>query len=403
MRWALALSAVALMSAIAGLRDFDVAGPDVQVYGNFVFKSATQASSFVELQELAATVSITRDPAYLALNFLVSRFTSDPHLFYFWLSFLVSSLALAAAMLLRRHGPVWLMWLTYLCTVYVTSFNLLRQSPAFAMVLLAVAMTVRGRPWWGLVVGLSGLLFHDSAIVFLAIWPIILFLQRGKWRLLGRSALVLLLVAGLVLAGPVLIEWSATFLADGRYLSYLEGRGGEPLGLNVLYRAVPLAVGLALMFSFGPRFIPPAPKWVPQWLPKRMVDGLAILSGSGVAERRPDDLASDSDRRTSGLRLRTELGLTQWTVHGVLITLLAVGLLILPLRELFYPIYRVALYFGDLRILAYGVIIGSLPARWRPTLTTAAVLFVVAYFILVVVLRGDGLYSSDILERSFGL
>ena len=102
---------VAIMSWVAAIRDYGVGGPDALVYGNSLFVGATQAADLEDVITFATRLGIDGDPAYALLNFIVSRFSDDPHVFYFWLSMLSSGIVLTAVMLMREYGPAGLMWL----------------------------------------------------------------------------------------------------------------------------------------------------------------------------------------------------------------------------------------------------------------------------------------------------
>src|SRR5690606_29389100 len=130
----------------------------------------TQARTFEAAVGIAAEEVQDPEVGYVWLNFMVAQVSHDVHVFYFVLALFCGAVVAAAVNLLRSYGPTWLMWLTYLCTAYVDSFNLLRQAPALALALLGVALTVRRYPRWGFVVGAAGALFHLTAVIFLPMW-----------------------------------------------------------------------------------------------------------------------------------------------------------------------------------------------------------------------------------------
>jgi len=80
--------------------------------------------------------------------------------------------------------------------------------------------------------------------------------------------------------------------------------------------------------------------------------------------------------------------------------LLTLELVLLPVREISYPFYRLLVYFGYLRILGYGMIVGQMP-RNRFLGSVAAVAFAAAYFWLIVIERNEAYYSSAILDAWF--
>ncbi|SEH46520.1 hypothetical protein SAMN02910265_00818 [Ruminococcus flavefaciens] len=74
--------ALIVPSALAGLRDYSIGG-DISAYGNYWFERACSSSDYFEYINNARSYSIYY--GYSTLNFLVSRFTSNSHWFYFYL------------------------------------------------------------------------------------------------------------------------------------------------------------------------------------------------------------------------------------------------------------------------------------------------------------------------------
>ncbi|EZP29045.1 EpsG family protein [Microbacterium oleivorans] len=382
-RVALSTAAVIVMSAVAGARDFQVGGPDTIAYGNPLFGAALTARSIPDLEAGVRSVYSGGEQGYLLLNFVVAQVTNDVHAFYFVLSALVSSVVLSAIMLLRQYGSTGLMWLTYLCVAYVDSFNLLRQTPALALGLLGIAVALRGRPWWALAAGLSGLFFHSSAVVFVPIWLITLYLKREGKRPGRRAILVILGAAGVSLAGAPLLQFVAAFGGD-RFSAYL-GQGatsGAAFALDTLYRLVPLLTGVVAYRTL--------------WRTDKSLETTPDIP-SKPAVRHLESVAS-LPLTTERVSTKTLIPMStaQRPLLLVLIVLLTIELALIPLREISYPLYRIPLYFGYAKIVAYAVVVKSIRAH-RGLAALAMMAFVVAYFLLVVVGRNSGGYSSEML------
>jgi hypothetical protein len=170
-------------------------------------------------------------------------------------------------------------------------------------------------------------------------------------------------------------------LDGGRFSAYLteDATGGAAFALDALYRLVPLLAALLAYRALG---------------------------------------AGDTKMETSALGLRrTSFGLegtrmltkpapgksgdivpasAQQRVLLVVLALLSIELLLIPLREISYPLYRIPLYFGYIKIVGYAIIVSSIRGH-RAAAAVAMIIFVVAYFILVVVGRNEGQYLSVIL------
>lgn len=389
---------VIIVAALAGVRDLETGGTDILVYGNRMFYSAVSASSLGESISGARAVGIDYEFGYVWLNHIVSRFTDDPHWFYFFLAALTASLVLTAIMLFRDYATVAVMWLTYLFTSYVEGFNLLRQGPALAFVLLGIALTLRTRYRFGLVVGLVGTLFHVSAMIFLPMWIAVVFLL-SRQKTSGRAVLLVVLVTtAAVLGSSYVLELASTSLEDTKYGGYLsEGaRGGSAIGGETLYRLVPLAVGMFLLARSSHPTPPQAPR--PQLASavssrstvKRTAGGERGAGGRGVPaiETRTtatlDGVKSDTGRR----------------ILIVLLVLLVIELITLPIREISYPLYRIPMYFGLMRILAYGMIAAQVKTH-KLLAGVGAIVFSATYFFFVVIYRNGAVYHSAILDAWF--
>lgn len=367
--------AVLITSFVAGARDLHVGGPDAAAYGEPVFSTAVQARTIGELIFGAAPIYSAGEQGYIGLNFLVSRFTSDVHVYLFVLAALTAGIVLGAIMLLRDHGSTGLMWLTFLCTSYVDTFNLVRQGPTLALALLGIALTIRHHRLAGLVVGISGVLFHTSAVIFVPMWVITVYLMRNRPRP-GRRAVAVVAVAavGLFVGAPY-INLVAGF-AGGRFAAYLtaDAAGGAAVGLDALYRVVPLVAAVVAYRS----------------LARTTEDVPPPAAGSLV---RPGEDEGSTLTATAPERSATD---TRRTALLVLTALMAIELVMIPLREISYPLYRVPLYFGYVKILAYAMTVQTFRShRWVAALGLVG--FVSAYFVLVVVQRNGGEYSSEIL------
>ncbi|MDF2991473.1 MAG: hypothetical protein K0S37_1987 [Microbacterium sp.] len=374
-RWLFSILAIVLVSVFAGIRDYAVGGPDVMLYGNKVFNAMLMTPNLLEITGYADARGASGEVAYYFMNWIVARFTSDPHVYYTVLAAFCSTVILIAIMLLRDYGPPAVMWLTYMFTAYVEGFNLLRQSPSLALAVLGVALVIRSRPWLGLVVGSAGILFHNSAVVFLVMWAVARYLKTRKDHI-GRSiwAVLLLSVLALSIAAPAL-EFLGGALGDSKYQEYLvEGaRGGRAFGIDALYRAIPIAFGIwVLRATRAPR------------PPKRKVGSLGYQPQGSLLLKTARQPMIDVDTPARRAVI-------------VVLVLLSLELVLLPVREISYPFYRLLAYFGYLRIIGYGLIVGAVP-KHRFAAGLVAVAFSAAYFFLIIIDRNEAFYASAILD-----
>lgn len=367
-----------LVSVFAGIRDYDVGGPDVLIYGNKVFAAMSSTQDLSDITNYATDRGASGEIAYYLLNWVVARFTDDPHVYYAVLAALCSATILTAVLLLRGYGPPAVMWATYMFTAYVEGFNLLRQSPALALSVLGVALVIRSRYRLGFFVGASGLLFHNSAVVFFIMWGVAFYLKTRR-EAVGRAVWTVLILSVVALVGvaPIMDVLSSS-LGDTKYLEYVgEGaRGGRAFGIDALYRAVPIALGVWAVVAT--RHLPANAEAESAHPPFTQQHGTLLVREPST---RPATVETAARRAVI-----------------VVLVLLSLELILLPVREISYPFYRLLAYFGYLRIIGYAMIVGALP-KYRAVAGIAAIAFAAAYFFFIVIGRNEAFYSSAILDQ----
>ena len=121
---------ILIPSILGGFRDLTI-GTDVLVYGEDYFNYATNYNSLIDY-----ITAFDMDIGYLTINFLVSRFTSDVHIFLFVLQLIINTLVFIVMYRYKEKIPLWMSMLCYLTLYYCRTFNFLRQSLALAIVFL---------------------------------------------------------------------------------------------------------------------------------------------------------------------------------------------------------------------------------------------------------------------------
>ena len=173
------------------------------------------------------------DVGFVALVRLLAAVGADAQWLFVVTSALVVGLTLRACRRLSDE-PAMSVALFLVAGLYLESLNIVRQWIAIACVLNALGWVADDGPCrrcslpcycaWVL----AGSLFHETCLVWLALWPAFALLRR---RMTGRRALVLL--ASLVLGALVLGELAPKLLEGTRFGRYLVPGSGD--------RAVPEA------------------------------------------------------------------------------------------------------------------------------------------------------------------
>lgn len=164
-----------LPSILGGVRDYSI-GTDIRVYGNTWFYLARSSSNLFSLLGTASASSI--GALYAIFNFVVSRFTNNPHWFYFWYCFVENIIVLIALRENRKLISITSGWATYLLLFYNLNFNMLRQGMALVILLLGFKYIREEKFLKFILVVLFAYLFHNTAIIALLVYIIYLIIAH---------------------------------------------------------------------------------------------------------------------------------------------------------------------------------------------------------------------------------
>ena len=153
-------------AAVAGLRDLSV-GKDLSCYGIPVWEFAISSDSFYNLQSSLYNIEFM----YLALNYLVSRYTTDIHWFLFIHECIIMTLIVWTALRCRDKFNSEYVLIFMLFYLYCISFSMLRQSIAVVLVLLASTWIFENQMKKSIIPTSLGCLSHNSAFFSLLLYP----------------------------------------------------------------------------------------------------------------------------------------------------------------------------------------------------------------------------------------
>lgn len=217
-------SAILAPSILAGCRDYSI-GTDVLVYGNPWFEIATKAKGFEWYVDYATNSDI--GALYAVMNYVVARFTQDPHWFYFVLSFLSTLFVFLAVYEYREDINVPFAMFVYYCFFYNQSLNLLRQTMALVVLLWGIKF-IRNQQWirYGIIVVIA-MQFHVTAIMGV-VMPVIYIISNSKLKKIWNCLLIvgcLVVMAGFPTILNLLIQKG---ILSSRFSFYIleQQRGG---------------------------------------------------------------------------------------------------------------------------------------------------------------------------------
>lgn len=335
--WAVfAVAAVVSLSVLNGVRDYSI-GTDVGVYGNFIFMAATHSQSLGSFLRTCDALGEV-EYGYCILNYVIALFSNSPHVFYFVLGVLTNGVAFAALCRWRGVTSVSLGWLVYELVFFPTTLNAMRQSVAIVLVLLAAIFAVESRlrvSVLSLVVAFS---FHRSAIIGLPI-AVAAYLWCHQTATLDDAAmvrrrrllLITMLVVGALLPSAVGLLNSMGLIGE-KYANYLTFSSDRDLLKPIMVR-LPFVLLAAWHF----------------------LEGLT-------------DEHAESD---------------------IVMLFMAVEVLLLPLKLISDAAFRIALYFGIFKVVAYPAAVARLDGFWRLAGNVVLVAYLIFYFWWQIVLSGS--------------
>lgn len=232
--------ALLIPTIVAGVRDYSI-GADVRGYGNYWYKQACVYDNYFTFIKVAGWSSI--DPGYASLNYVVSRFTDNPHWFYFALNGISNILIYFG---LKRNEDICNVSLgmsVYYFIFWGITLNALRQSIAIALVFWGYYYVRKNNVFKFYLTVALATTFHKTALIAVVIHWLHFALnakieKKFSYFVIGVSSVFLL------------FSWQIlTFLGKkgfiaSRYLNYFrsDSVGGGMIVRIVLYGTVSLVL-----------------------------------------------------------------------------------------------------------------------------------------------------------------
>lgn len=171
----LVIISLLLSAAMAGVRD-ETVGSDVLGYGRGTFLSSIKYHS---LSDFIAKTDL--ENGYCAINYIVSRFTDNPHWFYFIIALLMNIFVFWGVYRYKKahsNFRIALAMFVYYTVFYNQSLNILRQSLAIAIILFAVNFMFEKKYVKYIILCFCAMLFHTSAIICVCFLPIYILISK---------------------------------------------------------------------------------------------------------------------------------------------------------------------------------------------------------------------------------
>lgn len=339
---------VLFVALLAGLRDYSV-GTDIKSYGNSLFFYASQYSSLTKYIDTFSHI----EPLYLALVYLSSFLSEEPHILYFLTGVLIYSFMFAGFVKLRRYIPLTLSWLCFLFLLYGDTFNAMRQTISIAICFWGFHFLLEKKFIPLAISIIIAFLFHNTAIIFGIIIAIYVVLQKNNsfWM---KLLLVIAAVSGLMLFNQILGLLMNIGLLQDKMERYLIG-ASSGLSIPAILIRLPF---LLLILIEKDKF----------WKGSNGYKGIIPLNNE-----------AESD---------------------FYIVLLLSEMLTVELSAFVGSLYRISLYFVPFRCLAYSRICGVQKKKNRVICSIALIVYLLIIFVYQNQIKGNNEiypYVSELL------
>jgi len=227
-------------SILAGARDLSI-GTDISIYGYRVFSIASQSTSFLDLYRYFEKEKI--ETVYLYINYIISRFTDNINIFLFLLNFFTVILALISFFIMRNKINVIIATWLYYTTIWLYSFNLLRQSLATSMFFIAAALLLNKKYKLYTIVSFLTYSLHRSSIVPILVILVLHLLTRKRNAISAKFVylvgMLIIFVSSINYLLPFFLNTVPFF---SKYSNYIVNVGGfkEMLSLKFLLVSIPV-------------------------------------------------------------------------------------------------------------------------------------------------------------------
>ena len=347
---------------LAGAREFTV-GTDIATYGNYVFQAACRARRLRYYLRSQREI----EPLYKALAFAVSRFTNNPHWFYFMTALIICLFTMAGLWYYRRWSSITLGWACFLFLFYGDTLNTMRQCLALAIVFSAFPLFLEKKYIWFGLFSVIAVMFHVTGIIALALPVIYLFMKKIPPRWL-QFFLIIACMGVIMFYSPLLQIAIERKLLPVKFTRYMAD--GVAFALNPTLLRLPFLIPVIMYYDrfcgFG--------------------TGTGAFSGGAVSAGGTDstdstDYIKDADLSYRGFRS---------DIFGMFaLVMLLLEICTIQLRSVHPALYRVSYYFGYYRFIAYPRLVRILRRDNRYIVGAVLILYLVVIWYYQNVMQGN--------------
>ena len=229
----LSIIAITIPSILAALRMSSV-GSDTSTYSNLIFKRIINCNNINDIKTNIVN-GLNIEFLYGLLIFIISRFTTNIHIFYFVVEFIILSFIYKTSYDNKNINKNYsIIYLLFLLLFYNKSLNIMRQAIAISIFVYSVKYVYKRNLLKYLFLILIATGFHTTAIVAIFVYPIINIIE-GKYKSLKKIFLLLLFVLLILnLKNVINIFIINLGILNKKYLDYFNNESGKIISLDYI-------------------------------------------------------------------------------------------------------------------------------------------------------------------------
>ena len=172
----------------------DNIGTDVLVYGKPTFIQACNSTSLLQFIS-----NYDGEVLFGLIGFVSAKIFKSLHFFWFIIELLCVSPIYYIAIKNRNNHSIAVTMFVYMFVYYPMSFNVMRQSIAAGILMLAFFQYISNKKKYAIIWAVVSVLFHSSAILGILLYLVVLLIQKPTRRLYRWITLFLLLFVLMIL------------------------------------------------------------------------------------------------------------------------------------------------------------------------------------------------------------
>lgn len=232
----------ALIPAIlAGVRDYTI-GTDIATYGHWTFIAAKNSSNPINF----AIVNKSLDFFYSIMVYCIAHIFESEHWLYFFTGLLTYLFSILGLYRYREYISVSVAWICYLFLFFGDTLNLMRQSIAISIFMLAFSYFQRGdKVKFGILL-VTAMLFHSTAIIGVLFVVIYILLEKRNSMMTKTGIIATMLVLMFGYAKIINIVVNLGFFNE-KYMKYTY-QATSGFSLNPILIRLPYLILIGLFY-----------------------------------------------------------------------------------------------------------------------------------------------------------